>query len=55
MITLKILANSNLEALETIDNLFPKSRIQELRIDNSYVINKEKVYTVTIKNDKSMD
>lgn len=55
MLVLKILSNSNLEALETIERLLPTSKIKELRIDNSYVIKNEKVYTVTIKDDKQMD
>lgn len=48
MFTIKIIANSNLEALETVDRLIPQSKIKELRVDNSYQITNEKVYTITV-------
>lgn len=47
-IKLKIIADTNLKALETIDALIPKAKIQSLKVDNGYIFSNEKVYTIEI-------
>lgn len=51
MLTLKIIAATNLEALETIEKIFPRAKIKELKVDNGYQIHNEKVYTITVNHD----
>lgn len=50
MIELKIVAESNLKALETIETLFDEAKIKvfELKVDNNFKITNEKVYTIKI-------
>lgn len=48
MLTLKLVSQSNLEALNVIEKLFPDAKVMELRVDNDYQIRNEKVYTIKI-------
>lgn len=50
-VTMKLIAGSNLEALEMIQDLWPDHKISDMRIDNDFQITNEKVYTIQIRHD----
>jgi len=50
-VTMKLIAGSNLTALEMIQDLWPDHKIVNMRIDNNYQIRHEKVYTIDIRHD----
>lgn len=45
---LKIVAQSNIEAIKTIEKLFPEFKFKELKVTNSYDFRKANVYTIRI-------
>jgi len=51
MLTLKIIANSPTEALDTIAKLIPNRKILAIRVDKLYRLDYGEVYTVKIDYD----
>lgn len=49
MIELKIIADSNIKAIEMIETLFPVVKVLELRVDSEYKFTNEKVYTIRVQ------
>lgn len=45
---LKIVSESNSDALKTIERLFPDYKFKELKITNGYELSKSNVYTIKI-------
>lgn len=55
ILELKILADSNLKAIETIERLLPKKKIRCLKVDNGYIFTGEKVYTIQVHHDEKIE
>lgn len=56
MFELKIVAESNLEAIQTLERLFKNFEFKELKVSNAYDLKKCNVYTVTVHGDiKKLD
>lgn len=49
--TIKLISESNLDAMDTIEKLFGNDSIKELKVDNNYSLKNQKVYTITIHHD----
>ena len=49
MITLKILSESNIHALQTLEQLVPHSKIREMRVDSLNELDGMRVYTIKIQ------